>query len=96
MKSEISGDFENLAVAMLAPREEFLARALHKTVDGLGTDERGLDEILVSNTNAEIKAMAACYRKLFKSDMVEDIKKDTSGLFQEMLCKFAEVEMRIH
>lgn len=85
LKSELRGDFEDVVLAMMTPTIPFLAKELRKAMKGPGTDETALIEILCSRSNDEIKAIKAAYQKEFGRDLQEDIRKDTSGRFLQLL-----------
>lgn len=54
-------------------------------IQGLGTDEQALVEVLCTRTNAQIRAFTAEYKIMFNKDLEKDIIGDTSGHFQRML-----------
>lgn len=85
LKSELSGDFENLVVAMLKDMPQFDAYCLRKAMKGAGTDERALIEILCTRTNAEIHAIKDSYKEQFSRDLEKDISSETRGHFKRLL-----------
>jgi len=90
IKSETSGNFERLLVALCQSSADFLASELHEAVKGLGTEEGTLVEILCSRDNQEIRDIAASYQKLFGHSMEKDIKGDTSGTLKMLLISLAQ------
>ncbi|XP_052777924.1 annexin A6-like [Mya arenaria] len=85
LKSEISGRFEDLVLALLETPVNYDARELKAAIKGAGTDEGALIEILCSRSNAQILAIKQAYKTLFKSDLEKDIMSDTSGHFKRLL-----------
>lgn len=63
LKSELSGKFEDLILALMKPLPEFLASEVHYAIDGLGTHEKTLVEILCTASNAEINAIKNAYQR---------------------------------
>eukprot|EP00051_Salpingoeca_urceolata_P030837 m.9728 g.9728 ORF g.9728 m.9728 type:complete len:928 (-) comp3586_c0_seq2:255-3038(-) len=89
VKSETSGNFRNLLLALLMPPERFLALAVNQAIKGLGTDDASLMETLCPRTNEEMVLMKQEYQTMFGRDMVGDIKSDTSGSYQKLLMSLA-------
>ncbi len=63
IKSETSGNFKRLLVALCLPPADFLAGEVHEAVQGLGTEEGSLIEILCCRTNYEVCEMTAAYQR---------------------------------
>lgn len=62
IKSETSGYFESLLVALCKPRAEYMASEMHHAISGLGTQEGTLIETLLSGDNQEIRDIAVAYK----------------------------------
>lgn len=63
LRSETSGYFKKLLVALSLPTADFLARETKKAMDGAGTKEETLVEIFSSRSNKEICDMKAAYQR---------------------------------
>ncbi|BFZ16481.1 hypothetical protein BsWGS_19520 [Bradybaena similaris] len=85
IKSELSGDFESVCVAMLTSPRQLDAQQLHDAICGAGTDETTIIEILCTKTNEEIEQIKAAYKTEYGSDLEEDLSGDTSGYFRRLL-----------
>jgi len=79
VKSETSGNFGKLCCALCMTIAEYDVKCLHDALDGVGTDEDCLMEILVGRTNSDINALRAEYKKTYNRDIEKDVKGDTSG-----------------
>uniref|UniRef100_A0A8C6ZMR1 Annexin n=1 Tax=Nothoprocta perdicaria TaxID=30464 RepID=A0A8C6ZMR1_NOTPE len=85
LKSELSGDFERLIVALMYSPFKYDAKELHDAMRGLGTSEDTIIEILASRTKAQIREIIKAYKEEYNSDLEEDIKSETSGYFEQIL-----------
>jgi len=83
LESEISGDFLKLAVAVITPKLEYKAHCLHTAVQGLGTREITLIDVLTQSDNAEIAVLAG-NDKLRKS-ILDDVSGDFKRVLEEVL-----------
>ncbi|KAJ3128784.1 hypothetical protein HK098_003550 [Nowakowskiella sp. JEL0407] len=83
--AETKGHFEKIIIALSCSLVEYDARCLKDAMKGFGTDENAIIEILVGRTSAEILAIKQVYAALYRSDLVKDIKSETSGYFERLL-----------
>ncbi|KAG9341011.1 hypothetical protein JZ751_019764 [Albula glossodonta] len=90
LKSELSGNFEKLVLAMMKTPAQFDAYELKDAIKGAGTDEACLIEILSSRSNAEIREISQIYKTEYKKTLEEAISGDTSGHFRRLLVSLAQ------
>ncbi|KAM5142392.1 annexin A7 isoform 2-T2 [Mantella aurantiaca] len=90
LKSELSGNVEELILALFMPATYYDAWSLHHAMKGAGTKEKVLIEILCTRTNAEIRNIVACYKSEFGRDVEKDIRSDTSGHFERLLVSMCQ------
>uniref|UniRef100_A0A8C0IU99 Annexin n=1 Tax=Chelonoidis abingdonii TaxID=106734 RepID=A0A8C0IU99_CHEAB len=91
LKSELSGKFERLIVALMYSPFKYDAKELHDSLKGLGTSEGVIIEILASRTKVQIKEIIKAYKEEYGSNLEEDIKSDTSGYFERILVSVTDV-----
>ncbi|KAM7533338.1 hypothetical protein Aperf_G00000126372 [Anoplocephala perfoliata] len=85
MDSEISGKFLKVCRALCLEPEVFDAEQLREALEGVGTDEDCLIEIICGRTNAQIEKIKEAYSKVYNRDLEKDVRNDTSGHFQRLL-----------
>ncbi|OWK58192.1 Annexin A8 [Lonchura striata] len=85
LKSELSGNFERLIVALMYSPFKYDAKELYDAMKGVGTRESVIIEILASRTKAQIKEIIKAYKEEYGSDLEQDIKSETSGYLEQIL-----------
>ncbi|KAF6305736.1 annexin A5 [Rhinolophus ferrumequinum] len=85
LKSELTGKFEKLIVALMKPSWLYDAYELKHALKGAGTDEKVLTEIIASRTPEELTAIKQVYEEEYGSILEDDVVGDTSGYYQRML-----------
>lgn len=92
LKSELSKNMERLIISLMLTPAEFDAKMMRKAIEGAGTDEHALIEILVTRSNEQIHAMNAAYQSAYKKSLEGDIQSDTSGHFCRILVSLVQGE----
>ena len=92
VEKEFSGDCKEALIgiiyAMLSPAEYF-AKKVYKAVKGLGTDNNTLIRILITRDEKDMPQIKQFFKQLYKKDMIQAIKDDTSGIYQKILIELA-------
>ncbi|XP_008550971.1 annexin B9 isoform X1 [Microplitis demolitor] len=85
LKSELTGNFENLVVAMMTPIPNYYATELHEAMSGIGTDECVLIEVMCTMSNQEIHMIRQAYESIYGRSLEDDLREDTSGCFKRLM-----------
>ncbi|KAI9546764.1 hypothetical protein NQZ68_022709 [Dissostichus eleginoides] len=90
LKSELTGNFEKLVLAMVKSPNHFDATELREAIQGAGTDESCLIEILSSRSNADIHEINNIYKAEYGKKLEDAIISDTSGHFRRLLVSLCQ------
>jgi len=90
LKGELSGNYESAVLALFMKPAEFDAHQLFTAMDGAGTDEKALIEILCTRSNSQIHAAAQAYKTMYKKELEKDLISETSGHFRRMLVSLVQ------
>ena len=91
LKKAYSFHFEDVLVGLFYSPVDYDCYHIRKAVKGLGTNENTLIEILSTRDKKHIEKMKLRYKEIYPGrDMVQDIKKDTSGSFWKVLSTLLE------
>ncbi|KAJ8402030.1 hypothetical protein AAFF_G00372650 [Aldrovandia affinis] len=95
LESALTDHLKDLALALLRTPAQYDAQQLRQAIEGFGTHEDILIEILASRSNEQIREIKKAYKEEFDRDLEDDIKSDTRGNFEDCLlslCKGARSE----
>ena len=98
LKKALHGKFEDAVVALFDTPFELDCKALNTAMKGLGTRDETLIEIIATRPNYRLAQDKALYNQLYGKDLIEHVKKETSGTFEKILvglleCKKNETAM---
>lgn len=85
LKGELGGNFENVIVALMMSPDQYLCKELNAAMEGAGTDERVLVEILCTKTNEQMKELVDKYEELYERPLAEHMCSETDGHFRRLL-----------
>uniref|UniRef100_A0A8C7JW83 Annexin n=1 Tax=Oncorhynchus kisutch TaxID=8019 RepID=A0A8C7JW83_ONCKI len=91
IKSELSGDFENLMLAVgtcwtLSDNTPvFLPKSLSLSLQGLGTQDNTLIRIMICRSEIDMLDIRECFRMSYEKSLYNMIKEDTSGDYKRTL-----------
>uniref|UniRef100_A0A914XU62 Annexin n=1 Tax=Plectus sambesii TaxID=2011161 RepID=A0A914XU62_9BILA len=85
LKSELNGDMWKTIKALCLPPADYDATELRNAIQGLGTDDSTVIEIICTRTSKSIQMLKESYKKLFNKSLEDDIAGDTSGHFKRLL-----------
>ncbi|RTG85560.1 annexin A7/11 [Schistosoma bovis] len=85
LSSETSGHFKKLLKMLLTDIDIVNARALYKAINGAGTDEETIIEVLCTSTNTEIENIKQAYQYDPRRTLESDVQNDLSGHFQNLV-----------
>ena len=90
---EFSGKMKKLLQTIIAssinPSEYFATRIFY-AIDGLGTKDTLLIRTIVTRNEIDIREIMEGYQRMFKRDMIKDIKGDTSGNYMILLVELCK------
>ncbi|XP_070506542.1 annexin B11-like isoform X2 [Chironomus tepperi] len=85
LKNEFSGDVKDGFVAIfrcVTNKAEFFAHQLHKSMKGLGTNDRQLIRLVVTRCEIDMVEIKEAFERLFGESLKSMIKGDTSGSYK--------------
>ena len=91
--NEFSGDTKKLFKTLfkvLINTPAYFAQRIHEAVDGLGTNDKKLIRNIVSRSEIDMPLIKQAYRNMYGTEMLSDVRGDTSGDYKKILSKLIE------
>ena len=88
----LSGNFKETIISLFYTPTDYDCYQIYNAVTGLGTNEETLIEIISSRTNEELNKIKQRYPQMYKSDLIELIKSETSGHLQKILITLLQAD----
>ncbi|XP_048057009.1 annexin A2 isoform X2 [Megalobrama amblycephala] len=85
LKKVLSGDLQSLILGLMMTPEQFEAHRLRKAMEGAGTDEETLLEVLCTRTPRQLSNITTTYSQEFKRDLEKDLLSESSGDFSKLI-----------
>ena len=85
VQDECGGDLRTFLVSVLSDPTQNDAQWLFKAMDGIGTTEKILSEIIVNRTNNELTRIKAAYRRKYDQSLIDAVNSETSGSYRDFL-----------
>ena len=85
LKSELSGKFEDVCLALLESPYELDCRSLYEAMARVGTNESTLIEIIATRPAHQLYQDKILFQQMYKKDLVKYIESETSGHFRKVL-----------
>ena len=89
LKSELSGHFEDVILALFKDPIEYDCYSLKKAMKGLGTNEDTLIEILATRPNYYINQIKQKYRSMYGKTLEEELSSELSGDLKKVMLTLA-------
>ena len=88
------GNFEDAVVALFTDPIEYDADELYEAMDGFGTDEDTLIEIIASRPASTLEKIKKKYYEKYKRNLEDDIEDETSGRLKKLLIALLQCNRR--
>eukprot|EP01006_Ploeotia_vitrea_P063554 TRINITY_DN85770_c0_g1_i1.p1 TRINITY_DN85770_c0_g1~~TRINITY_DN85770_c0_g1_i1.p1 ORF type:complete len:522 (-),score=243.59 TRINITY_DN85770_c0_g1_i1:88-1527(-) len=85
IKDDTSGDWENLLLKLSQTRGQRNAERIFDSIDGPGTADDELREVMTTCSPAEMHEIQEAYEQEYKKSLVKDVQGDTSFNYQKIM-----------
>lgn len=88
-KGDLKTLLKSVIHAIINPSEYFASR-INYAIKGFGTKDNLLIRIIVTRDEVDMPMIKRYYKQLYGNNMVDDIKKDTSGDYRKLLIELVD------
>jgi len=88
IKSEMSGDVQDAMLAVIATARhpaEYFAERLHKSMDGVGTNDQALIRVIVSRSEVDLEEIKMAFLNRYEQELEDFIKDDINGDYSRLM-----------
>ena len=90
IRIETSGNFQNVLIGLITPKEEFYAKEIFESLSSIFTKLDIIIDVMCLMTNKEINDIAEAYLRIFQKPLAQHMKEKLSGNLEKMLITLAE------
>ena len=94
--NNLSGNLKEAMIALFSNPIDYDCYLINKAVEGLGTNEDILIEIIASRSNERLNEIKQRYPQLYNKDVVDVIKSETSGYLQKILITLLQADRPVN
>ena len=87
IRDECSFNYATFLCSMVRERPKVDAMNFKAAMDGIGTDDDLLIELTCTRSNKELWEVKSAYKMIYNTDLVQDVKNETSGVYRKFLVR---------
>ena len=88
-KGDLQKLLKSVIHAIINPAEYFASR-INYAIKGFGTKDNLLIRIIVTRDEVDMPLIKRYYKQLYGNNLIDDIKKDTSGDYRKLLIELVD------
>lgn len=92
IRAECSGHYKRFLRFLVASPAEANCDALFKAMDGMGTTERILTEVIVTASNADLRVIQQKYQEKYDRSLLDHVCSEVSGDYRDFLVQCLKCE----
>ncbi|KAM9439722.1 annexin A2 isoform 2-T2 [Clarias gariepinus] len=94
LKKGLSGPVQELLLALMMTPAHFDSHRLRQSMEGVGTDEEALLEVLCTRSAAQLRDITIAYREMYNCYLEDDLISETSKEFTKLVLAILKKEER--
>ena len=90
IEAETSGYYKEFLSAAITEKSKLAARGLQKAMEGWGTDDTALIEVICTRNNTELREAKNAYTRMYDKPLSVVVRQDTSGDYKRTLTRMLQ------